>query len=841
MPHSNDSCYEFGPFRMDGAHRVLTRSGEVISLSPKATDILLLLLRHAGELVEKDRLMEEVWPDSYVEEGNLAQHVFTLRRALGDQRSDAQYVETVPRRGYRFVAAVRLVDLNSEHHANSAIQQRPRTTLAVMPFLNATGDQALEYLADGVTENIINTLSKISRMRVMSRSAVFRYKRSEADLKVLARELRVEAILLGKITSRPSGLLISAELVDCQSGWQLWGGSLDCQLDKILDIQEEISRKISTGLLLKLTGEEEKQIATRYTENSTAYQAYLEGRFHWSHYTREEIEKAILHFRDAIESDPTYALAYAAVVDCYLRLATNYLPSDNLDSEEETRKLEVGNSESRTQIRVDDGDHAPKLRLRHEWDWRSAEREMKRAQELKSDYPAAHQWCAAYFFVRDTCRLLGLHDPVARANSFEHYSALLPFGSPTKNEEVQVFCAIAREQIDVGNYEAASLVLNRWWQFGTWPQMSGLDSRAYAELLFTTGELAGFVASAEQRTIGQKNAETLLSGSIALFEQLGSMLRAAEARIELGLCYYRQGNFDLGRNTFASVLDSLSNDDDELRCLTLIRLASLERHSGRLQDALRYLTQAETLLSTSNPWVTARHHLEQASTYKDLAVSENTEALFDLSYRHYSESLSEFEAVGNLRMVGISENNLGFLLLVQGRLDLAKFHLLRARKMFEGLKDRVRSSQVDDTLARLFIEQRSYDLAESAINRALETLQSGDEDAILAEVLSTKGIVCSKRNRFGDAEKTFEWAYGVALRCGDREGAGRAILLMIEHISHHLSREVLQDASNRLCDLLENTQQSSIRARLENALKVILGLIGTGSYPVVRVNNPPER
>ena len=326
---------------MDGAHRVLTRSGEVISLSPKATDILLLLLRHAGELVEKDRLMEEVWPDSYVEEGNLAQHVFTLRRALGDQRSDAQYVETVPRRGYRFVAAVRLVDLNSEQNANSAIQQRPRTTLAVMPFLNATGDQAWEYLADGVTENIINTLSKISRMRVMSRSAVFRYKRSEADLKVLARELRVEAILLGKITSRPSGLLISAELVDCQNGWQLWGGSLDCHLDKILDIQEEISRKISTGLLLKLTGEEEKQIATRYTENSTGYQAYLEGRFHWSHYTREEIEKAILHFRDAIESDPTYALAYAAVVDCYLRLATNYLPPETFATENIANKGET--------------------------------------------------------------------------------------------------------------------------------------------------------------------------------------------------------------------------------------------------------------------------------------------------------------------------------------------------------------------------------------------------------------------------------------------------------------------------------------------------------------------
>jgi DNA-binding winged helix-turn-helix (wHTH) protein len=110
MPHSNDSCYEFGPFRMNAAQRVLTRSGEVISLSPKATDILLLLLRHAGELVKKDRLMEEVWPDSFVEEGNLAQHVFTLRRALGDQRGDAGHIETLARRGYRFVASVRLVE-----------------------------------------------------------------------------------------------------------------------------------------------------------------------------------------------------------------------------------------------------------------------------------------------------------------------------------------------------------------------------------------------------------------------------------------------------------------------------------------------------------------------------------------------------------------------------------------------------------------------------------------------------------------------------------------------------------------------------------------------------------
>src|SRR4029450_6548953 len=110
MPHSNNLCYEFGPFRMNVSQRVLTRAGDVISLPPKATDILVLLLQNAGELVEKDDLMKEVWPDSFVEEGNLTQNIFTLRRALGDHRSSAQYIETVVRMGYRFIAAVRVVE-----------------------------------------------------------------------------------------------------------------------------------------------------------------------------------------------------------------------------------------------------------------------------------------------------------------------------------------------------------------------------------------------------------------------------------------------------------------------------------------------------------------------------------------------------------------------------------------------------------------------------------------------------------------------------------------------------------------------------------------------------------
>src|SRR4030095_11161373 len=319
MPHSNNLCYEFGPFRMNVSQRVLTRAGDVISLPPKATDILLLLLQNAGELVEKDNLMKEVWPDSFVEEGNLTQNIFTLRRALGDHRSSAQYIDTVVRRGYRFVAKVKLVEATPSSTSTEEIQSvemkvGPPPILAVLPFINATEDNRLEYLADGVTENIINSLSQISKLRVMSRSSVFRYKGVEIDPKVLAGELNVDAMLMGKLVSRPNGLMINAELVDATNGWLLWGDSFDFESKNILEIQDEITQQISSALRLRLTGEEQKQITARYTENVGAYEAYIQGRFHWSRFTRAGVEKAIGHFRKAIELDPNYALANAGIV-----------------------------------------------------------------------------------------------------------------------------------------------------------------------------------------------------------------------------------------------------------------------------------------------------------------------------------------------------------------------------------------------------------------------------------------------------------------------------------------------------------------------------------------------
>ena len=179
MPHQ--LCYEFGPYRLDPDKRVLTRAGETISLTLKATEILVLLVQNAGQLVEKDELLKEVWPNTFVEEANLSQNVFRLRRALGDERAVPRYIETVPRRGYRFIAPVTTIGGAASEIDGDVLAVPQTPVIAVLPFSNTTGDPALEYLAEGITDNIINNLSRVSTLRVMSRSAVFRYKGKDVD------------------------------------------------------------------------------------------------------------------------------------------------------------------------------------------------------------------------------------------------------------------------------------------------------------------------------------------------------------------------------------------------------------------------------------------------------------------------------------------------------------------------------------------------------------------------------------------------------------------------------------------------------------------------------------
>lgn len=823
MSHSNNLRYEFGPFQLDPDKRILTHEGETIPLTPKATDVLIVLVTRAGQLLDKDELLKEIWPDTFVEEANLTQHIFTLRRALYDDRSDPKYIETIARRGYRFIAAVRILgsdDADSSGITEAALQP----VVAVLPFSNSTGETELDYLADGLTENIINNLSRVPKLRVMSQSAAFRYKTKDIDPQQVGKELRAHGVLVGNIHTRRMGFAISVELVDAATGWQLWGESYDSQSKDLLQIQDAITRQVLTALKLRLTGEEEKHITARYTENGEAYQAYLQGRYHWSRYTRKGIEKAIKHFRRAIDLDRNYALAYAAIVDCYLRLATNYLPPDDHVARSAN---ETSYPSDTTSASLNESD--PRLRLRFEWDWRGAEREIRRAHELKTDYPAAHQWYAAYKTAQRLFKESHTHTSAKSQSKWRvnHHHPLEPLPSAiaslqlTPSEEVQVFCAIAREQIDCGNSEAACQILRPWWSFGNRPTLQGLSQQCCADLLFTAGELASYVANTKQLPRGQKHSEELLNGSIALFEQLELRARAAEGRIELGLCYYRQGLFDIAQSTLIRVLDDLTEESIELRSLALIRLATLERHAGRLKDALERLGQAEPMVVAAGPWVTGRYYLELASINKDLAVSETGIRYFDDAKCFYMKALSELEAVGHHRYVAVVENNLGFLLLGVGSYEESERHLLRSLKAFNSFGDIVAAAQVNETLARLYIETRQHDLARESIQRAVNTLERTDGEALLAEALTTYGVVAARQGRYRDAKKSFEAAYNISERCGDHEGAGRALLMMYEELAENLDPVEKREVAGQLKKVLTVTQQNALQVRVEKLLRTI--------------------
>lgn len=206
----------------------------------------------------------------------------------------------------------------------------------------------------------------------------------------------------------------------------------------------------------------------------------------------------------------------------------------------------------------------------------------------------------------------------------------------TSAEQLQVLYAIVREQVDVGNYEAGRRLLQPWWTFGDRPNLQGLSPQAAADLLFTTGVLANFLASTVHLARGQIHAEELLNGSVALYDQLSLDRGVTEGRIALAFCYHRQGLFDMARKTLKGVLDDFSeeNRNRDLRAFTLMRLGCLEGSAGRLKDALPLLIQATEVAESCGPWITPRCYLELAGTYRKLALSEGEQ-----HYVHHARQL----------------------------------------------------------------------------------------------------------------------------------------------------------------------------------------------------------
>ena len=389
------------------------------------------------------------------------------------------------------------------------------------------------------------------------------------------------------------------------------------------------------------------------------------------------------------------------------------------------------------------------------------------------------------------------------------------------SEQVHACCTIAREQLEVGDYEAGCRVLKQWWTIGEWPKQEGLSQSAAAELLLTAGTLSGWVDSTRKIERGQRWAERMLSGAIALFDHLGETKLSAEGQIELGYCYYRQGLFDLARNTLRYALSNLSEQEIELRGTVLIRIASVERHAGRLHDALSLLTEAGCLIDSLTPWTKGRLHLEFATTLKNVGIADGRAACFDQALGHYREALSHFEGIGNRRYTAIVENNHGYLLSTLRRFEEAQLHLGRARKLLEEYGDQVRRAQVDETLAQLYLASEQYESADHSIKLAVEALEKSGEDALLAEALSTQGLVLCRLGRRYEAKPSLERAWRLAERCGDHEGAGKSLLILIEEMCEQLGDDERREVGSQANQLLANSQQAATRERLRLCLERI--------------------
>jgi TolB-like protein/Flp pilus assembly protein TadD len=402
--------YQFDSFLLDQTERLLLCGRTPVALPPKVFDVLSVLIESAGHLVTKETLLEKVWPDTFVEEANVSINIATLRKILGESAGGQSYIETVRKRGYRFVANVLELEgesaLNVLRHEPETVLAGPQesklglsqgfSSLAVLPFENESGDPDAEYLADGITESIINSFSHLEDFRVIGRNTVFRYKVKSADPQKIGEELGVGSLLTGRILRLGDQVIIRTEVVDVKGGWQIWGEQYHRTLADLLVVQDEIAKEISTTLRLKLTADEKRRLTKRYTDNSAAYHLYLKGRYHWNKYAHKGLGTAIEYFRKAIAEDPLYASAYAGLSDSYYRLSNLYSPS--------TEAMPKAKLAAQTAVEIDDSlpeGHAAlgSVLMFYDWDWQGAKREFSRAIELNPGCAIAHQRLAQYFNV----------------------------------------------------------------------------------------------------------------------------------------------------------------------------------------------------------------------------------------------------------------------------------------------------------------------------------------------------------------------------------------------------------------------------------------------------------
>jgi TolB-like protein/tetratricopeptide (TPR) repeat protein len=310
-------AYRFGPFQLDVRERRLSRGSVTIPLRLKVFDTLLVLVENAGRLVTKQELLDSVWPEATVEENNLNHNVSVLRRALGDRTTGQQYIETVPRVGYRFIAGVERLTAQTTDVRSPA---HDVTSIAVLPFADMSPDRDQEYLCEGVAEEIINALTRVNGLRVAARSASFQFRGPAVDVAAAGQQLRVDALLEGSIRKTDHRLRITVQLVDVAKGYDRWSLRFDRTLDDVFEIEDEIAEAVATSLRGGGLNQREKAALRRPEASSDAYEYYLRGRQYLPRMSHKDLERSRTMFTRAVEFDAGYGPAWAGLATVHATL-----------------------------------------------------------------------------------------------------------------------------------------------------------------------------------------------------------------------------------------------------------------------------------------------------------------------------------------------------------------------------------------------------------------------------------------------------------------------------------------------------------------------------------------
>jgi DNA-binding winged helix-turn-helix (wHTH) protein/TolB-like protein/Flp pilus assembly protein TadD len=435
MEEQEKRSYSFGPFRLDVRESLLLRDGEALTLPPKAFETLVALVESGGRLLTKEDLMKRLWPETFVEEANLANNISLLRKVLDDDRQVSKYIETVPKRGYRFVATVQrpTVDIKNStaevptlaatESSKPAITPGTRNRLlvalvlsvvvaagvgyyffrlraaarmstappspvrsiAVLPFKPLVETSRDEVLELGLADSLITRLSNIRQINVRPIGAVSRYANVEYDSVTVGRAQQVDAVLDGHIQRADDKIRISVRLVRIADGATLWATQFDERYTDIFAVQDALSQRVAEVLIVKLSGAEKEALARHYTENFEAYLLYMKGRYFWSKFTEDGLQKSIEYFNEAIEKDPNYALPYLGLSTSHVVLGVNYRPPKEVMPKARAYALKAMELDKTLS---DAYGLQGGIKYFFEWDWAGAESEFKRALELGPSDPA---------------------------------------------------------------------------------------------------------------------------------------------------------------------------------------------------------------------------------------------------------------------------------------------------------------------------------------------------------------------------------------------------------------------------------------------------------------------